>query len=1201
MRAGRAVGLCVAVMLSGPVWLIPPASSANQISDSHTPSPDTGPDAHHDVSRPLRELAPAPYVARGTHPDSPLPTPPASTVGDPAVQTAPATASAPSATNNFPGVGNGFSGPQGTFAVKSAPPDTTGAVGPTDYVQVVNSDLAIFAKSTGAVIYGPVPTNTLWSGFGGYCQTTNDGDATVKYDGQADRWVVTQFANVSSNTGPFYQCVAVSTTGDPTGTYRRYAFQFADFPDYGKLSVWSDGYYITFNMFSAGPAGTFQGAQSCVWERAAMLSGATARQVCYMTSPAYGGLLAADLDGPTPPPAGEANTQVALGNTSTTLANWSFHIDWTSGASTFTQNPNLIVDSYTQACNGGTCIPQPGTTNTLDSLADRLMYRLQYRNFGDHESLVVDDSVNVNSTQGVRWYELRLNGGTPVVWQQGTFSPDATSRWMGSAAMDGSGDIAIGYSTSSTGQYPSIAYAGRLAGDSAGTLSQGEAPLIAGSGSQTGGLTRWGDYSTMSVDPTDNCTFWYTNEYLPGTGSFNWRTQIGSFKFPTCNPGPGAFTMSASPASATAPQGGTATYTVSTATVQGSTPAAVTLTELGAPSGSSVSFSGPNPAVPPTSSMLTVNLGPSTPPGTYPITIKGSTTTTTQTVTVSLVVSPTPGTIANGNFESGLSGWTTGGVFAPTSSTVQANSPTHSALLGASSTPEPNGDSSLAQTVSVPTSGTTTLSFWYWPHTADTITYDWQEAQVRNTSGATLASIMKIDSNTQAWTQKTFDLTPYAGQTVSLWFNVHGDGYGDLTYLYIDDVTLANSTPAFTISATPATGTAAQGASATYTVNTAQTGAAGNVALSAAGLPSGATASFNPATVAAGGSSTMTVTNGWTTPTGTSTVTITGNENGGTQSTTVSHSVTASDFSVGASPSSVSAADGASVTSTISTVLTSGVAQTVALTASGVPSGATASFSPTSVTAGGTSSTLTLAAGSASPGTYPVTVTGTGQSTTHTATVSFTVTAGPSDFGITISPQTASIAQGGSSSHTVNLSTIGAPGTVTLSTSSSRAGLTATLVTSSPSTSNPTLTITADWTASPGPYTLTVTGTEPSSGGPVTHSFDVGVTVTASTFTIAASPSSVSAQQGHSASTTISTAVTAGPAQSVSFSTGLLPSGISASFNPTSVTAGSSSTLTLSAATTAVTGSYTITVTGTGSTGAQQSTTVTFTVIRRKH
>jgi hypothetical protein len=219
---------------------------------------------------------------------------------------------------------------------------------------------------------------------------------------------------------------------------------------------------------------------------------------------------------------------------------WKFHVDFATPAnSTFTGPTNIPVAAFTAACaGGGTCIPQPSTKNKLDSLADRLMYRLAYRNFGTHESLVVTHSVTVSggkrsSTTGVRWYELRSPNGTPTVFQQGTYAPDSDSRWMGSIAMDKLGDMALGYSVSSGSTFPSIRYTGRLATDPLGTM-EAETSIKAGAGSQTGSLHRWGDYSSMSVDPVDDCTFWYTTEYLQTTGSFNWSTQIASFKFTGC-------------------------------------------------------------------------------------------------------------------------------------------------------------------------------------------------------------------------------------------------------------------------------------------------------------------------------------------------------------------------------------------------------------------------------------------------------------------------------------------------------------------------------------------------------------------------------------------------------------------------------------------------------------------------------------------
>ena len=441
---------------------------------------------------------------------------------------------APTAISSVDGVGKGFSGPQGAFTVQFAPPDTVGAVGATQYVQVVNTGLAVFSKATKSVIYGPVPTSSLWAGFGGGCQTNNDGDATVVYDKAADRWVISQF---SVSTTPYLQCVAVSQTSDATGAYNRYAFSYGNtaFPDYPKTGVWPDGYYTTFNIFNGN---SFGGAKLCAYDRAAMLSGAAATQQCFQLSTSFGGVLPSDLDGSTAPPAGSPNYMVNFGANSLNL--WKFHVDWANTANTTLTGPtNLAVAAFTAACSGGTCIPQSGTSQKLDSLGDRLMFRLAYRNFGTSESLVVSHSVKTGTAKrdlhtGVRWYEVRSPGATPTVHQQSSFSPDTNYRWMGSVAMDKLGDMALGYSVSSSTMHPAIRYTGRLAGDALNTM-QAEASIIEGGGSQTGSqLARWGDYSAMTIDPVDDCTFWYTNEYIQTNGAFNWSTRIGSFKFAGC-------------------------------------------------------------------------------------------------------------------------------------------------------------------------------------------------------------------------------------------------------------------------------------------------------------------------------------------------------------------------------------------------------------------------------------------------------------------------------------------------------------------------------------------------------------------------------------------------------------------------------------------------------------------------------------------
>jgi hypothetical protein len=256
---------------------------------------------------------------------------------------------------------------------------------------------------------------------------------------------------------------------------------------------------------------------------------------CFQLGSQYGGLLPADLDGSTPPPTGSPSFVLAFDDATLSALNlWRFHVEWaTPGASTFTGPLQIPVAAFTEACNGATCIPEPGG-GQLDSLADRLMYRLAYRNFGTSDSLLVNHAVDVGGHSAVRWYEIKTPGGSPTVYQQATYSPDSSYRWMGSMAMDQRGNILIGYSVSSGSVTPSIRYTGRLASDALGTL-QAEGSLFAGSGSQTGGITRWGDYSAATVDPTDDCTFFYTSEYLKTTGSFNWSTRIGTFKFPTCS------------------------------------------------------------------------------------------------------------------------------------------------------------------------------------------------------------------------------------------------------------------------------------------------------------------------------------------------------------------------------------------------------------------------------------------------------------------------------------------------------------------------------------------------------------------------------------------------------------------------------------------------------------------------------------------
>jgi hypothetical protein len=328
---------------------------------------------HFDVSPPLREIVPIP-PARGTQRVVPNYRPPEGTYnryveipGRPVVpphllQTWHGAGLMPAPTANFEGVGEGISG----YFVSGIPPDTEGDVGPDYYVQWVNTDFAIFDKTTGSIVYGPAAGNTLWLGFGGLCESRNDGDPIVKYDQVAGRWVMTQFA-VDETNDQYGQCIAVSKTGDPTGQYYRYSYSFSDFNDYPKLAVWPDGYYISYNMIYSPFS---RGAEICAYDRAAMLTGAAANSQCTLPNTSYIGFLPSDLDGSTNPPAGAPNYVMALGTDQ--LLFWTFHIDWTTPANSVFSGPTpLTVTAFTNECAAyyrGACIPQTGTTVRLESL-----------------------------------------------------------------------------------------------------------------------------------------------------------------------------------------------------------------------------------------------------------------------------------------------------------------------------------------------------------------------------------------------------------------------------------------------------------------------------------------------------------------------------------------------------------------------------------------------------------------------------------------------------------------------------------------------------------------------------------------------------------------------------------------------------------------------------------------------------------------
>jgi hypothetical protein len=929
MRIGRTAFL----LLLGLAAAAPAAESAEKPKKQTLRNPELFGLFHSDVSRPLSGMPVlAPVAEEGAErlhpvklirPPSPVPQ---AWVDPLAVATLAQQAEAPlvstTAGLSFDGVGVGL----GSFSPTGVPPDPNGAVGATQYVQWVNTSFAVFDKSTGALVYGPAAGNTLWQGFGGACETTNSGDPIVMYDKAANRWVMTQFS-INQASSQFYQCVAVSTTSDATGSYRRFAYAFTGFNDYPKGGVWPDGYYLSFNMFNA--AGTaFLGARVCALDRTQMLSAAgnPGPIQCFQLSSSYGGLLPADLDGSLPPPAGSPNYALAFDDASNDGLNlWKFHVDWASSAnSTFTGPTTITTASFTPACGGGTCIPQPSTTRTLDSLADRLMHRLAYRNFGGYESIVVNHSVAVGSTaSGVRWYEIRDPGGTPSVYQSGTFAPDTTARWMGSMAQDRDGDMLLGYSVSSSSVRPGIRYTGRLADDPLGTL-QAESTLASGIGSQTT-YSRWGDYSAMTIDPVDDCTFWYTNEYLKTTGNFNWSTRVGSFKFPGCgSTSTPDFTVSVAPGSLTVAQGASATSTVTIAGESGFG-STVDLSCGGLPAGVTCSFS-PASVTPPANgsatSTLTLSVAASASAGSYSVQVTGVSGSLSHDAPLALTVSAAGGGPQTAIYDPTLK--------APSCAVVaSACDSGPSLLLGRDSRgPEPNQPNTIYGSCSDGSSGA-----FHSDESNDRIS-------VQTLDGSPFAAgrLVRIDATVWAWSSPSSD---------------HLDLY------YAADATAPSWSFVSTLTPTVA---GSQVLSATYT------------------LPQGALQAvrarfrYNGSAAACGTGS---------------------YDDHDDLVFAVSSTPPAPDFTLLATPASLSVAQGGNGASTISVGSVNGFASAVGLSCSGLPSGASCSFGPASLTppANGTAtSALTVSADAgAAPGSGSFSVVGTSGATTHQAPVSLTI------------------------------------------------------------------------------------------------------------------------------------------------------------------------------------------------------------------
>jgi uncharacterized repeat protein (TIGR01451 family) len=606
----------------------------------------------------------------------------------------------------------------GIAATGSVPPDTIGDVGPNHYVQTVNVKFAIYDK-TGAQLKAPTNINQLWisASAGGRCQATNDGDPVVLYDPLADRWLLSQFVA----SAPYAVCIAISQTPDPTGAYYLYEFALTDFPDYLKFGVWPDAYYMSTNEGAPVGGGTpLVGVFA--FDRARMLTGQPATFQKFQVQRNF--MLPSDLDGTTPPPAGTPNYFYTIMDDTfwpsqgfpgvDRLEVWEFHVDWITPAnSTFAKAQELPTPFNYLVCTffQFDCVPQPAPPGEgVDAFSEYPMWRLAYRNFGAHQALVGNFTAKVTGPDraGIRWFELRKTGsGGWSIFQQGTHSPDNNYRWMGSAAMDRSGNIALGYSVSSSSLNPAIRYATRLYTETLGTL-QDEVTLRAGGGAQTGS-NRWGDYSAMNVDPSDDCTFWYTSEYYASTSAAGWRTRIGAFKLPSC--GISQLAVTKTPSNATPQPGQQIAYTITIS--NGSLIDATNITVSDIPP-AVLTFAGPVTLVPPGAGTVgappTLVSGLSVPAGqqvsiTLPVRVNtglaaGTVLTNTASVAGTAIAANTASagiTVANAPPLAGSD-----------SVTTPSNTPVTISVLANDS--DANGDALIVSSVGTPNNGTTVIS-----------------------------------------------------------------------------------------------------------------------------------------------------------------------------------------------------------------------------------------------------------------------------------------------------------------------------------------------------------------------------------------------------------------------------------------------------------------------------------------------------------
>ncbi|MBA3916825.1 MAG: hypothetical protein H0X25_23860 [Acidobacteriales bacterium] len=412
------------------------------------------------------------------------------------------------------------------------PPDTNIAVGPTQIVEMVNTSVAVYDKGTKQWISGPTDLHDVWTADFPDCRL-DDGDPIVLYDPIADRWLLSQLGG--RNFGA--ECIAVSKGSDATGLYYLYEFMPAASTDYPKLSVWPDAYYLTTNEYSKRDA--FLGAGICALDRSSMLHGDPAVSICFNTSTAFDTVLSSGVESSSdPPPLGSPNYILAVdNNTHAGLAEWLFHVDFNNpDHSSLTGPITVAVAPFNPICSSTfDCVPQEGSSQKIDALGNIVMFHLSYHNFGSYESLTAVHTVKVtdhdSNRTAERWYEIRNPGESPVAHQQSTWGPSAQWRFMASIDQDRKGNILMGYSISSSSIEPGIRYSGRRVSDPLNALEKEQA-VISGGGYHNG--DRWGDYSSMTLDPADECTFWYANEYQTKTGALTWRTRISSIRFPGC-------------------------------------------------------------------------------------------------------------------------------------------------------------------------------------------------------------------------------------------------------------------------------------------------------------------------------------------------------------------------------------------------------------------------------------------------------------------------------------------------------------------------------------------------------------------------------------------------------------------------------------------------------------------------------------------